>query len=72
MKHHQSIDIKEYLMTHIAKRHYFARFRRSPGTPLLSPDLAKQFLRAELSIGHTIYADCDNFDFQGGCLGHPE
>lgn len=44
------------------------------GRTLTSTDEIKAFLRQQLEMGRRVLpcGDCDNFDYQTGCLGHKE
>lgn len=44
------------------------------GRTLTSTDEIKAFLRQQLEMGRRVLpcGDCNNFDYQTGCLGHKE
>ena len=73
MKLHLSTDIQGFLATHIAIRDYEGIFRHDDGH-LMTGREARLHLLYELGKGRRLIASvgCDNFDFQKGCLGHPE
>ncbi len=48
-------------------------FKRDDGTTLTAQE-AREYLLDELESGKKVLpvGDCDNFDFQNGCKGHPD
>ena len=67
------LNIQGFLMNHTRKRDYANLFRTDDGR-LMSPDEAKNELLNELAKGRKVIptCECDNFDYQRGCLGHEE
>ena len=73
MKIHLCMDVQGFLMTHIRDRDYKGMFRRDDGT-LMNAYESRSHLLSALAKGYRVIPmqACDNFDFQVGCLGHPE
>lgn len=73
MKVHLCLDITGFLMNNTRKEDYRGMFKHDDGR-LMSTDEAKRELLRQLSLGRKVLplGDCDNFDFQEGCLGHAD
>lgn len=43
------------------------------GRPLMTVKEVREFLRGQLALGRRVLpmGECDNFDYQTGCKGHP-
>jgi hypothetical protein len=67
-----ALDIQGFLMNHTKKRDYERMFRRDDGRYMTATE-AKATLLSELASGKRMlpFGDCDGFDFQTGCPGHP-
>ena len=70
---HLCMDVKGFLMAHIADRDYEGIFQHASGNVMTAWE-ARHYLFMQLIAGHRVIPTiaCDNFDFQKGCLGHPE
>ena len=69
---HVCLDIQGYLQNHTKKSEYAKLFRKDNGT-LMSADEAKRYLLDQLALGRKVlpFGECDGFDFETGCPGHP-
>lgn len=70
MKYHVHIDTEQ------AVRHPepFVGFILVDGKRLNSKDEVRLFMNNQLAQGHKLLpcGECDNFDYEKGCQGHPE
>ena len=73
MKIHLGMDIQWFLLTHTRNRDYHGMFRHDDGRIMNGYESRSNLLSA-LSKGYRVIPmqPCDNFDFQKGCLGHPD
>ena len=73
MKIHLCLDVQGFLENHCLNRDYEGMFRHDDGH-LMSAREARSHLLMELAAGHRVIptTGCNNFDFQKGCLEHPE
>ena len=73
MTYHLCLDVKGFLMRHTRKRDYVGLFKTDDGREM-GPDEAKRELLNQLALGRKVIptCECDNFDYQRGCLGHKD
>ena len=66
------MDIEGFMRNAKFPRDYRRMFKHDDGRPM-TPDEARSQLFAELRQGRRVIpmGDCDNFDYQTGCKGHP-
>jgi len=70
IKRHMSLNIKG-MLEYYGKRKIKDLFFKEDGTPLSSVE-SREYLNECLSNGWRVIpiGECDNFDYQKGCLGH--
>jgi hypothetical protein len=71
--YHLCLDVRGCL-ANWSNRDLAGIFTTDDGKRRLSADEAKQALMDEIAAGHAVipYGPCNNFDYQQGCMGHPE
>lgn len=69
--YHMCLDIAGALTWN--KKELKGMFHNPQTGGILSPDEARQYLMDRLKEGKTVIpiCPCDNFDYQHGCMGHP-
>jgi hypothetical protein len=69
---HLAADIRGMLENHKRKGSLKGVFKDSNGKPLTDEE-ARDYLYGCLAKGWRVipFGDCDNFDYQTGCKGHP-
>jgi hypothetical protein len=69
---HLCLDVRGALHNW-SDREFKGVFKHDDGRPM-TPREAKDALMDEIAKGHKVIpcGPCDNFDFQKGCLGHPD
>ena len=70
---HLCMDVQGFLENHPNNKDYAGIFQHDDGRVMGATE-ARHHLLNELAVGHRVIptTNCDNFDFQKGCLGHPE
>lgn len=69
---HLCMDVAGFLANNTRKRDYRNMFRHDDGR-FMTPDEAKRNLLNCLAEGKRFlpFGECDSFDYQKGCPGHP-
>lgn len=72
MTYHLCVDVRGALLNW-SDRAMDGVFQHDDGRPMKHTE-AKLALMDEIAKGHKVIpaAPCDNFDYQKGCLGHPD
>ena len=69
---HLCMDVQGFLENHVPLSSYEGIFNHDGR--VMNAREARSYLLRELAAGHRVIPtiQCDNFDFQKGCLGHPD